>query len=265
MVPPEVRDDFFSTSLHDWMHRFLQKPWLPNNYRDYDTDCLRFTITTWLLWKDRNNSITKGNSPTDNDGLWSLIQSLVKEYAMFLHVKGEEGSSGVSSLSQNSRLKDFIKLNVDGCCMGNPGNAGYGGLFRDVEGKWLGGFYGSLGFTTNMKAELHAICQGLITAWDLGYRSMLVVTDSLEAISLIEEANIEDSAYSGLLADIRSLMQRKWSLDLIYSLREDSACADILAKLGAEQNEVYCFLAHPPQQLQLPLVADALHVQLPCL
>ncbi|KAK8473414.1 hypothetical protein PHAVU_001G128200 [Phaseolus vulgaris] len=263
MVPPEVCDQFFSTSLHDWMHRFLQKPWFPN--RDYYVDCLRFTVTTWLLWKDRNSSIFKRNSPTDNDGLYSLIQSLVKEYAMLLHLKGEEGTSSANSLSQNSRLKLFIKLNVDGCCNDNPGNAGYGGLFRDVEGKWLGGFYGSLGLATNVKADLFAICQGLITAWDLGYRTVLVETDSLEAINLIKEANIEDCAYGDLLADIRSLMQRNWSLDLIHSLRQDNACADILSKLGAEQHEVYCFLAHPPQQLQLALLADALQVQIPCL
>jgi len=262
MIPPEVCDEFFSTSLHDWMHRFLQKPWFP--YRDHYADCLRFTVTTWLLWKDRNSSILKRNSPTDNDGLYSLIQSLVKEYAMLLHLKGEEGTSAANSLSENSRLKHFIKLSVDGCCNGNPGNAGYGGLFRDVEGKWLGGFFGSLGLATNVKAELFAICQGLITAWDLGYRTVLVESDSLEAINLIE-ANIEDCAYGGLLADIRSLMQRNWSLDLIHSLRQDNACADILSKLGAEQHEVYCFLAHPPQQLQQALVADALQVQLPCM
>ncbi|KAK7378105.1 hypothetical protein VNO80_03541 [Phaseolus coccineus] len=263
MVPPEVCDQFFSTSLHDWMHRFLLKPWFPN--RDYYADCLRFTVTTWLLWKDRNSSIVERNSPTDNDGLYSLIQSLVKEYAMLLHLKGEEGTSAANSLSQNSRLKLFIKLNVDGCCNGNPGNTGYGGLFRDVEGKWLGGFYGSLGLATNVKADLFSICQGLITAWDLGYRTVLVETDSLEAINLIKEANIEDCAYGGLLADIRSLMQRNWSLDLIHSFRQDNACAHILSELGAEQHEVYRFLAHPPQQLQLALVADALQVQLPCL
>ncbi|XP_027350466.1 TMV resistance protein N-like [Abrus precatorius] len=265
MVPADVRDEFFSMSLHDWMHRFLQKPWLPNNYRDYDADCLRFTITTWLLWKDRNSSIIEGNSPTDNNGLYSLIQSLVKEYAMFLHLNGEEGTSAVSSLSENSRLKHFIKLNVGSCFLGNPSIAGYGGLFRDVEGNWLSGFYGSLGVTTTVKAELHTICQGLITAWDLGYRNVLVETDSSEAIHLIEEANIEDHAYGDLLAGIHSLKQRNWSLNLIHSLREDNACADILAKLGAEQHKVYCFLADPPEQLRLALMADALNVQLPCL
>lgn len=255
MVPPEVHDEFFSVSLHDWMHRFLRKPWLPNNCGDYDVDCLRFTVTTSLLWKDGNNSIPEGGSLTD-DGLFSMIQSLVQEYARVLHLNKEEGSSS---------LRHFIKLNVDGCCMDSPGNAGYGGLLRDVEGKWLGGFYGSLGITTNMKAELYAICQGLITAWDLGYRNVLVETDSLEAVHLIEEANSEHDAYGSLLADIRFLMQRNWSLNLIHSRREDSACADILSKLGAEQHELYCFLAYPPQQLQMALMADALNVQLPCL
>ncbi|XP_058737868.1 TMV resistance protein N-like isoform X3 [Vicia villosa] len=242
MVPPQVCEEFFSISLHDWMHRFLRKSWLPNNCEDYDADCLRFSVTTFLLWKDGNNSIPEGDSLTDN-GLYSMIKSLVQEHT--------------------SPTRHFVKLNVDSCCMENPRNAGYGGLFRDVEGNWLGGFYGSLGFATNMKAELYAICQGLITAWDLGYKNMLVETDSLEAINHIEEANIEHDAYRSLVADIRSLMKRNWSLNLVHSLREDNACADILSRLGAEQHEVYCFHAYPPQQLQRALIADALRVQLP--
>ncbi|PNY12730.1 TMV resistance protein N [Trifolium pratense] len=244
MVPPQVHDEFFSISLHDWMHRFLRKSWLPNNCEAYDADCLRFSVTTFLLWKDGENSIPEGDSLTDN-GLYSLIKSLVQVHT--------------------SSTRHFIKLNVDGCCMDNPRNAGYGGLFRDVEGNWLGGFYGSLGFTTNMKAELYAICQGLVTAWDLGYRNILVESDSMEAINYIEEANIEHDVYGSLVSDIRSLKQRNWSLNLVHSVKEDNACADILSKLGAEQHEVYCFHASPPQQLRWALVADALHVQLPCM
>ena len=244
MVPPQMQDEFFSISLHDWMHRFLRRSWLPNIREDYNSDCLKFSVTTFLLWKDGNNSIPEGDSLTDN-GLYSLIKSLVQEHT--------------------SPTRHFIKLNVDGCCMDNPRNAGYGGLFRDVEGNWLGGFYGSLGFTTDMKAELYAICQGLVTAWDLGYRNILVETDSWGAINYIEEANIEHDVYGSLVADIRSLMQRNWSLNLVHSVKEDNACADILSRLGAAQHEVYCFHADPPQQLQLALVADGLHFQLPCM
>jgi len=244
MVPPQMQDEFFSISLHDWMHRFLRRSWLPNIREDYNSDCLKFSVTTFLLWKDGNNSIPEGDSLTDN-GLYSLIKSLVQEHT--------------------SPTRHFIKLNVDGCCMDNPRNAGYGGLFRDVEGNWLGGFYGSLGFTTDMKAELYAICQGLVTAWDLGYRNILVETDYWGAINYIEKANIEHDVYGSLVADIRSLMQRNWSLNLVHSVKEDNACADILSRLGAAQHEVYCFHADPPQQLQLALVADGLHFQLPCM
>ncbi|GAU17933.1 hypothetical protein TSUD_330570 [Trifolium subterraneum] len=241
MVPPQVHDEFFSISLHDWMHRFLRRSWLPNNCEEYDADCLRFSVTTFVLWKD---GVHEGDSLTYNR-LYSLIKSLVKELT--------------------SSTKRFIKLNVDGCCMDNPRKAGYGGLFRDVEGNWHGGFYGSLGFTTTMKAELYAICQGLVTAWDLGYRNILVETDSLEAINHIEEANIEHDLYGSLVSDIRSLMQRNWSLNLVHSVKEDNGCADILSKLGAEQHEVYCYHAYPPQQLKWALRADSLHVQLPCM
>jgi len=99
MVPPQIQDEFFSISLHDWMHRFLRRSWLPNIGEDYDADCLKFSVTTFLLWKDGNNSIHEGDSLTVN-GLYSMIKSLAQE--------------------QTSPTRRFIKLNVDGCCMDNP-------------------------------------------------------------------------------------------------------------------------------------------------
>ncbi|KAJ0095450.1 hypothetical protein Patl1_15067 [Pistacia atlantica] len=51
----------------------------------------------------------------------------------------------------------WIKLNVDGCCQGNPGNCGGGGVIRDVRGFFKGAFSSSFGHGTNNEAELRAL------------------------------------------------------------------------------------------------------------
>ena len=44
----------------------------------------------------------------------------------------------------------WAKLNTDGASLGNPGIAGGGGLIRDSDGGWVGGFARAIGYTTSV-------------------------------------------------------------------------------------------------------------------
>ncbi|WJX71286.1 hypothetical protein P8452_55294 [Trifolium repens] len=68
-----------------------------------------------------------------------------------------------------------VALNVDGSSYGNPGWAGYGGLFRDHEGSWILGFSGPVSFADGLEVELLAIHNGLMLAWDIGYNDAALV------------------------------------------------------------------------------------------
>ncbi|KAJ1429100.1 Ribonuclease H-like superfamily [Sesbania bispinosa] len=54
-----------------------------------------------------------------------------------------------------------VALNSDGSSFGSPGNAGFGGLLRDVDGAWLFGFYGTIGLADCLLAELMGLRMGL--------------------------------------------------------------------------------------------------------
>lgn len=49
------------------------------------------------------------------------------------------------------------KLNFDGAAKGNPGPAGYGGIFRNSEGAVRHIYHGSLGRDTNNTVELESL------------------------------------------------------------------------------------------------------------
>ncbi|KAH0776418.1 hypothetical protein KY290_007829 [Solanum tuberosum] len=77
-----------------------------------------------------------------------------------------------------------IKINTDGSFMPNLGLAGFGGVARDDQGRWLGGFYGRLGMkaTSSLTTELWAIHGGLILAKDNDLKKVIIETDSSEAL-----------------------------------------------------------------------------------
>lgn len=67
---------------------------------------------------------------------------------------------------------DFV-VNVDGCSLGNPGQAGFGALMRGSEGNWISGVYGFIGGSDNLKAEIYGLCFGLNLAWNHGVKKLL--------------------------------------------------------------------------------------------
>ncbi|KAK7243459.1 hypothetical protein RIF29_38256 [Crotalaria pallida] len=95
---------------------------------------------------------------------------------------------GAHQLTQGCMVKwnkpppNYFALNVDGSAMGNPGEAGLGGVFRSEDGDWLCGFSGHIGFTNNLHMEILAILQGLRLPKSLHIRLLVCQSDSMEAI-----------------------------------------------------------------------------------
>lgn len=80
--------------------------------------------------------------------------------------------------------KHSLKLNFDGASKGNPGNAGFGGIFRDYKGSPILIFYGNIGWDTNNSAELEGLWQGLRLAQNLSYKLLEIEGDSQILINL---------------------------------------------------------------------------------
>lgn len=133
-----------------------------------------------------------------------------------------------------------MKLNVDGSSLGNPGKAGFGGLFRNSNGEWLAGFSGSCGISSNLKAELLVIAHGLDLAWNAGYKDVICESYSKVALSLIEEGVQQSHPYAPIVDHIRKFVDFPWHLVFHHTLREGNQYADWLAKFGANmvQNSI---------------------------
>lgn len=75
-----------------------------------------------------------------------------------------------------------VALNIDGRSYGNSGRVGYGGLIRDHTGLWLLGFSGHVDFADILEAELLAILNGLMIAWNSRYRDVSCRSDCMKEL-----------------------------------------------------------------------------------
>lgn len=63
--------------------------------------------------------------------------------------------------SWNFLPASFVKLNTDGAAKRNPRNVGFGGIYKDNQGKWLARYYEKLGTSISLIAELWSIRIGI--------------------------------------------------------------------------------------------------------
>lgn len=71
------------------------------------------------------------------------------------------GEYQVEDVGWTAPTDNPMVLNVDRYAKGTPGRAGAGGIFRDSEAKWIGGFAINYGIATATTAELRGLWSGL--------------------------------------------------------------------------------------------------------
>ncbi|KAL4386440.1 hypothetical protein GQ457_09G009190 [Hibiscus cannabinus] len=155
------------------------------------------------------------------------------------------GEGGMDGLLPSSRAtarwvlppRDWFKVNVDGARDHRTGLAACGGLIRDHEGRWVRDFARSVGVCSPIESELWAVHEGLVQAWALGLRRVVVEVDSLSVLRLMLHRNDTEVPMT-IVHHIFELLSRDWLIKFVHVYREANAVADRLAKLGPFSNAV---------------------------
>ena len=78
-----------------------------------------------------------------------------------------------------------FKPNTNGASKGNPGAFGYGGLIQADDGRWTIGFSYHIGNCSAYKAKLWGILLGLKVAWNYGIRKLILESDSMAIVTIL--------------------------------------------------------------------------------
>ena len=91
----------------------------------------------WCLWLQRNQVVFNVVSPHGD-----LKSDVLAKAAEYVYYGVNSRFSPTRSIIQIKWLHpplNWVKLNSDGPSLGNPGQAGGGGLIRDSSGVWIRG------------------------------------------------------------------------------------------------------------------------------
>ena len=92
-----------------------------------------------------------------------------------------------------------------------------------------------MGITSNNIAELGAVCEGLLLAWNLGFRFIHLEIDSMIVLSWLTNNNDILPVINPILCDFRNLMEHNWTIQVYHIFRETNGYRDALARRGNQQ------------------------------
>ena len=196
-----------------------------------------FAFTVWAIWLSRNSLVFSGKLIP----FQALRNNSLSHDTEFYFLSTSISTS--THLSTDIWIRwcpgacPYITINTDGSAVGNPGPAGTGGLARSHTGEWLRGFLLKLGWTSNTVAELWGIREALCKAWRKGHRRILLQTDSLLAVTWLNNSSDFPVESANLVSDCRWLLRQEWEVRVEHIWREANGCADLLAKRGSSQME----------------------------
>ena len=215
-----------------------------------------FPFLCWNLWLARNYCIFNNQSRSQQ----GIVHSSINAATEYYFLAGPVHHSRVK-IPQFIRWQfppnPFIKLNTDGSAIGNSGLAGARGLLRNSSSEWISGFSLHLGLTSNNMTELATVYQGLILAWDMGFKFIHLELDSMTIFTwLIATTNSYPTNMLPLICDCRNLLARAWEVHVLHVYCEANACADALAKRGAHQHHVLTVYSSCPSFVYVCFVRD---------
>ncbi|PNX54347.1 ribonuclease H [Trifolium pratense] len=141
---------------------------------------------------------------------WKHIMSWVQHYkqANNSNVASHASLKAVAQIGWNPPEGDWIMLNTYGASSSSSG--GCGGLLRNVNGQWFGGF------------SLH-----------LGRKIVLHIDSNVVVQKLQSDKNGSVVGWR-IIQEIKRLLAMDWEVKICHSYRESNACADLLANLRCD-------------------------------
>lgn len=262
LLPGRAVDGFFNMRLWDWLESNL----IDAGAGRRENWSTFFTVTCWLLWKWRNKRIFDSSFVMPSDPV-RVIEWWVSEISI-----GNKKTDSLCEMKKNDQsymlrwwppCSAVVKVNSDAAVVQDSSLASCAALIRDENGVWCGGMTRRLGRCSVLVVELWGILEGLKLAWDLGFKDVVIESDSLLAVNLVKK-NLEEGLEGiGVERSIQRMLKMNWVARVSHVLRECNRSADVLAKFGLSLSDERMFWSTPPDCLGLVLFEDGMGACVP--
>ncbi|XP_028765116.1 uncharacterized protein LOC114723126 [Neltuma alba] len=167
-----------------------------------------FTTICWLLWRRRNERI-HSNTKMEVGSIYPRASAIISCIKMTpKKLTNMQTHPNDCPGGDHTRVNTRQMVQVDGAFSFLTQTAGCGGILKDTEGKIVEGFYHRLDKGDAFTAEVWACLLGLRRAWDLGFRDLILMSDSTNALHAIETEPTDTHEDWNVIMEIKGMLQR---------------------------------------------------------
>ena len=105
-------------------------------------------------------------------------------------------------------------------------------MIRDDKEDFIAGFFFQINNCFRLLAEIRAMLHGLKLAWDRGFRKVVIESDSIEAVNMVQKHVGDLDQVSVCIGDILKIQEQKWSTQIRHIPREANKAANMFGKNG---------------------------------
>jgi ribonuclease HI len=146
----------------------------------------------------------------------------------------------------------WSKLNVDGSWVANGATGGAGMILRDDQGAVIFTACRHLvSCDSPLEAELRACAEGLFLAMRLSDCPIVVESDCLEAVQMINEDTVNRSPYAGLINEVKYLCGSARECNVVHISRELNGVSHSLSQFGHVQTCTNVWIGSGPDEIRL--------------
>ncbi|KAL5844206.1 hypothetical protein ACOSQ4_010164 [Xanthoceras sorbifolium] len=151
---------------------------------------------------------------------------------------------------------NWVKLNVDGGMCNKGGLIYTGGVIRDANSCWLGGYSLNRGMGNVLDAEFWGLFEGLSYAWKAGFRNVLIESDFKSLVELLGKDEISNHPLLSIILRCKKMMNNDWNCHVRHVYRECNRLANDMAYLGHKMDLGKLEFKDPPDEVLKTLQED---------
>lgn len=222
-----------------------------------------FAITTWWIWRWRNDLVFNNEKREINDKIkWITMQ--VEETRRAFSNNNSVVRKGTIIQTRTLRWtkppRGVMALNTDGSFEKNTERAGCAGVLRDENGGWIEG-YGCLIPAMNAAVtEGWAVLNGITWLWNKGLKKVIIQCDSKKVVDWIEGGDLPNGPMRNIIVQCRAWIKKDWEISIQHILREQNRVADRLAKRMRQGSTRWTEWDNPPLDVVDLLLEDKIGV-----
>ncbi|KAF7815689.1 transcription termination factor MTEF18, mitochondrial-like [Senna tora] len=215
LVHPSKWHLFFNASRLNWLSLNL---WSNMGWHGSDWGVI-FSYACWYIWRMRNAEIFDSPHFGSTDPVFAILK-LSGDSSRAMN-KLCAGNSGPSShverfICWEKPNAGWIKFNVNAARRETLNLTACGGIARDSDGRFLIGFMRNLGDGSVLNAELWGISCALEVTWRSRFKKVLVESDCLLAVNLVNDSSFPSHPCSPILARIHYWISCDWEVEVVH-------------------------------------------------